>query len=267
MLIVCPSCASRYELDAAKLGSGGRKVRCASCQTLWHVDPDQGFPEAPSAEDTQALLSEELARAAEIDKQITAVAAEQEPVSEPATSEIEMPKPRPRRAAGAASKKRRSNSSGSAFRWTPGLAISSGLAMTGLVLIAGLAWQRNAVVRVAPQLASLFETLGMPVNVRGLSLTSIEGGLVQDGQGRFLVVEGDVTNITRSVTPVPPIEVALKDAAGQTLYSWTTAPPRASLEPAELVRFRARLAAPPELAKSVRLRFSEAKSASLAETR
>ena len=39
MLIVCPSCASQYELDAAKLGPEGRKVRCAGCKTAWHVDP------------------------------------------------------------------------------------------------------------------------------------------------------------------------------------------------------------------------------------
>jgi hypothetical protein len=88
---------------------------------------------------------------------------------------------------------------------------------------------------------------------------------VQDGQGRFLVVEGDVTNITRGVTSVPPIEVAVRDAAGQTLYTWTTEPPRPTLEPAELVRFRARLATPPDAGKSVRVRFTEAKATGTAK--
>ena len=101
----------------------------------------------------------------------------------------------------------------------------------------------------------------MPVNVRGLSLGSIESGLVEDGQHRFLVVEGDVTNISKSKAAVPLIEVAVKDAGGATLYTWTTEPPRANLEPAELVRFRARLASPPEQGQSVRVRFTSAEPA------
>lgn len=37
MLIECPSCASRYVIDAAKIGDEGRNVRCASCQKEWFV--------------------------------------------------------------------------------------------------------------------------------------------------------------------------------------------------------------------------------------
>jgi hypothetical protein len=134
-------------------------------------------------------------------------------------------------------------------------------ALGGLALLGIVAWQRDAAVRAAPQLAGLFERIGMPVNIRGLSLGAIESGLVADGQNRFLIVEGDVTNITKSTTAVPSIEVAVKDAGGATLYTWTTEPPRASLEPAELVRFRARLASPPEQGQSVRVRFSSAQGA------
>jgi predicted Zn finger-like uncharacterized protein len=291
MLIVCPSCASRYELDAAKLGPGGRKVRCASCQTLWHVAaeetaPDasvvaggQGvsmetsgpeataaadtpdFPAAPSAEDTLAGLSEELERAAEIEQQISAVAAEAEAQAEiDETKDSDLLPPPARKRGNRGRPKAITRITGRS-----GLMLPAAMAMAGVVLISGLFWQRNLAVRIAPQLAGVFETLGFPVNVRGLSLTSVESGIVQDGQGRFLVVEGDVTNITRGITSVPSIEVAVRDASGQTLYSWTTEPPRPTLEPAELVRFRARLAAPPDAGKSVRVRFTEANSANSAK--
>ena len=133
--------------------------------------------------------------------------------------------------------------------------------LAGLVLLGVVIWQRDAAVRAAPQLAGLFETIGMPVNVRGLSLSAIESGLIEDGQHRFLVVEGDVTNVTKSKAAVPLIEVAVRDAGGTTLYTWTTEPPRANLEPAELIRFRARLASPPEQGQSVRVRFSSAETA------
>ena len=65
MLIVCPSCASQYELGEAKLGPEGRKVGCAGCKTAWHVEPT-AFPEPPSEAETQALLAEELERAASV---------------------------------------------------------------------------------------------------------------------------------------------------------------------------------------------------------
>ncbi|WP_293807639.1 zinc-ribbon domain-containing protein [uncultured Bosea sp.] len=259
MLIVCPSCASQYELDAAKLGPEGRKVRCAGCKTSWHVEPT-AFPEPPSAAETQALLAEELERAASIEAEITAIAAEGARQDEAGEAPaVEAPP--------AAGPKRRGKPSGKA-RKAPGAILRRGgaglpavAALAGLVLLGGVVWQREAAVRAAPQLAGLFEKIGMPVNVRGLSLSSIESGLVEDGQNRFLVVEGDVTNVTKSKTMVPPIEVAVRDAAGATLYTWTTEPPRTSLQPAELIRFRARLASPPEQGQSVRVRFTSAQSA------
>lgn len=257
MLIVCPSCASQYELDAAKLGPEGRKVRCANCKTSWHVEP-AAFPEPPSEAETQALLAEELERAAAIDAEITALAAEaggQEDVSEEPPA-VEAPPAAPKKRRGKVSTKP-GKTAGALLR-RGGAGLPAAVALGGVMLLAGLVWQRDAAVRAAPQLAGLFEKIGMPVNVRGLSLSSVESGVVDDGQNRFLVVEGDVTNITKSKAAVPLIEVAVKDAGGATLYTWTTEPPRASLEPAELIRFRARLASPPEQGQSVRVRFSSA---------
>lgn len=258
MLIVCPSCASRYELDAAKLGPDGRKVRCASCQTLWHVMPE-AFPDAPTAEETQALLNEELAQAAAIEAQaaaieseVSAIAAEKGDGSEIAAAAAPAPAPRKR---GTGRSGRKPSLKGAKTR-LGGAAIPAMLGLAGLALLGLLVWQRERAVRSAPQLASVFEAVGLPVNVRGLKLGAIESGLIEDSGGRFLVVEGDVTNIARVNTAVPPIEVSVKDGAGQTLYSWKTDPPRAELEPSELMRFRARLAAPPATGQTVLVRFA-----------
>ncbi|PZO01074.1 MAG: hypothetical protein DCF30_08370 [Hyphomicrobiales bacterium] len=255
MLIVCPSCASRYELDVAKLGTEGRKVRCANCQTSWHVVPE-AFPDAPTAEETQALLNAELEQAAAIEAQVSALAAEQ------GVESAEAPPPGGRRGAG-----RSRQVSGKAKKTPVGAVRVATLSLVGLALLGVLVWQRDRAARSAPQLASVFETLGFPVNVRGLKLSSIDSGLVEDGSGRFLVVEGDVTNVTRGNAKVPPIEVAVKDAAGQTLYSWKTDPPRPELEPSELIRFRARLAAPPAAGHTVLVRFASSGPVSAASLR
>lgn len=259
MLIVCPACASQYQIDEAKIGEAGRKVRCAACGDAWHVDAPPptvseaapAFPEAPDPDETRALLDEELARAAEVEAEITALAAERE-VAIAAAETVEPPVAAPARKP---VKSRRKPGAKPIGRMMPGLALPAGLALAGLVLLGGLVWQRDLAVRGAPQLATVFRALGLPVNARGLSLGAFESGLIQENDGRFLVVEGDVTNITRRTAAVPPIEVAVTDEGGQVLYRWTTEPPQRQLEPSELVRFRARLATPPEEGRAVTVRF------------
>lgn len=262
MLIVCPSCASQYELDAAKLGPEGRKVRCAKCKTQWHVDSSSDLPPPPSPEETQALLAEELERAAAIDAEVTAVAAEAERlIAASDEAPLEPPAVEPPRRKPAKGKGKGKLPKASLPAMDKAVAVPAAIAAVGLVLLLGLVWQRQAAVRAAPQLASLFAAIGMPVNVQGLTLGGIDSGLIEDGSNRFLVVEGDVTNVAKGKTQVPPIQVAVRDEAGQTLYTWTTEPPRSTLEPAELMRFRARLASPPEKGRTVQVRFAAAKDA------
>ena len=35
MLIVCPTCATSYDVEPASLGANGRQVRCVRCRTVW----------------------------------------------------------------------------------------------------------------------------------------------------------------------------------------------------------------------------------------
>lgn len=278
MLIVCPACASRYEIAEAKIGAGGRKVRCASCQNTWQIEAPQpseapdaelqeaglpeaeppDFPAAPSADETAAELAEELRRAAEIDVNVPALAE----------GTAAVPAPRRKRAGLKDIGKGFGKGIGNGLRLKasprlPGAA----LLLLGLAVLGFAFWQRDLVVRRLPQFAALYEKLGLPVNIRGLAFSAVESELVQDQQGRFLVVEGDVTNVTKSLTKMPPIVVTVKDADGKVLYSWTAEPPRPTLEPAELVHFRARLASPPENGRSVQVRFGTAAPAGLVSMR
>jgi predicted Zn finger-like uncharacterized protein len=54
MLIVCPNCATSYDLSAASLGAEGRSVRCVRCREVWFASPSDA-PEAPSADDAAML--------------------------------------------------------------------------------------------------------------------------------------------------------------------------------------------------------------------
>lgn len=59
MLIVCPSCASEYTIESARLGAKGRTVRCARCRDTWFA----AVEEAPApAEPVAAPASVSPAR-------------------------------------------------------------------------------------------------------------------------------------------------------------------------------------------------------------
>jgi predicted Zn finger-like uncharacterized protein len=41
MLIICPNCATSYQIEPSSLGAAGRSVRCVRCRTIWFVrDPE-----------------------------------------------------------------------------------------------------------------------------------------------------------------------------------------------------------------------------------
>ena len=42
MIIACPSCQTRFNVDSAKLQPAGRNVRCVKCGHRWHQMPDDG---------------------------------------------------------------------------------------------------------------------------------------------------------------------------------------------------------------------------------
>src|SRR6266542_5857822 len=46
MLIVCPTCATTYQIQLAALGAAGRSVRCSHCKNTWFAAADSMVEEA-----------------------------------------------------------------------------------------------------------------------------------------------------------------------------------------------------------------------------
>ena len=80
MIVACPSCGARFNLDSAKLLPAGRNVRCAKCDHRWRQMPE-GFEEPAAEAETPA--------AAEIP------APAPESIPEPAPHPPEEPEPHP----------------------------------------------------------------------------------------------------------------------------------------------------------------------------
>ena len=241
MLIVCPSCASEYMIDPGRLGAEGRTVRCAACKSTWFVTPEaedaaeaaEAMP-GPTADEAEgweaAAAAEEAAppprdEAAERDAWIRAVATD-----------------------------RGQQARGTAHRVKAAAGL---LAVAALVVAVGAGfWGRAHVVRMFPATAALYAGVGLPVNLRGIEFRGVRSELVGSGAETFLVVEGEIANISGRDAAVPPIEIGLRGAEGQMLYTWSNDPPLASLAGGDAVPFRARLAAPPADAREVLVRFT-----------
>jgi hypothetical protein len=131
----------------------------------------------------------------------------------------------------------------------------------GLALVAaltGLLAERAAVVRHVPETARLYAAIGLPVNLRGLELRSVASQVTGTGGEAVLTVEGEIANPMPRAAEVPQLLIALLAEDGQALYTWTSEPPRKTLEGGETTRFRARLAAPPLEGRDVLVRFAPA---------
>lgn len=122
-----------------------------------------------------------------------------------------------------------------------------GLAAVGVAMAAlmGLGLFRESVVRAAPRMASAYAAFGLRVNLTGLEFSNVAARTAQDGGRRVLAVGGEIANPGGSTRAVPQVRVALSDAEGGVLYSWTIRPPKAHLSGGEKVAFTARLSAPP----------------------
>jgi hypothetical protein len=129
-------------------------------------------------------------------------------------------------------------------------------AIAGLALVlAGLITWRVEIVRHAPQLASLYGTVGMPVNLRKLAFTDVT--ITKDSHDGVpvLVVEGIIVSTSSAPVDVPRLRFAVRNEGGGEVYAWTAMPTQATLGPFEGLPFRSRLAAPPQDGREVVVRF------------
>jgi len=295
MLIVCPSCATSYDVELASLLPSGRQVRCVRCRAVWRAQPSRAdkllaaaeaiAPVPELAEATAAPVTEEFAAPAD---EMAAEAAHA-PVSAPAAawSEAESAGDAPSLAVDAPptapvdldqgqpavidaephdepaaepiedietyaarhDKRRRRF----ALRW-PLSNMQTGI-LALLIVDAILIGWRSDFVRVFPQTASFYATLGLPVNLRGVTFEDVATATEQHEGVPILVVQGNIVNRGRGIVDLSRLKFVVRNAANEEIYSWTAVPPRASLPPGEAVGFRSRLASPPPDGRDVLVRF------------
>jgi hypothetical protein len=145
----------------------------------------------------------------------------------------------------------KATSTGSNGFCSPSIFLSMAICLT--LLLTG---NRNYLVDLWSPSANIFALIGMPVNMRGLEITNLRSVLVDEDGLRSLTVEGDIKNIADSSLKVPDLDMNIRSSAAHAIYSWRTPSPRSTLNKGETMTFRTRLAAPPDGAAEVQVRFS-----------
>lgn len=295
MLIVCPNCATSYQVEPASLSPTGRSVRCARCKDVWFASA-AAEEVTPAAE--PALAGAEPGDAASGSAQTTSLGG-----SDPAASgtDADWPDPDAVAAGGGAdaetsldeapplvpdppaddlgdeevvedralaedietfaARRRRRDQYRQRLNVKPSL---PALILVLLVVNAALLAWRVEVVRALPQTASLFATIGLPVNLRGLEFSDIKVAREQHDGMPVLVVDGVIVSVAATPVEVPRLRLAIRNETGGEVYAWTALPTRSILGPGEQLPFRSRLASPPAEGRDVAVRFHNRSDAAAA---
>ena len=221
MILVCPSCETRYFADDSAVGTGGRRVRCASCGHSWFAKAhEEGAPAAP-AENT-GLTREQVERL----RQTAAAnsAARAGPHAEFRAREH--------------ARRKRERSRAAAIAWGVAFVLFGGLAI-GAVLF------RDQVSEAFPKAASLYRLVGLDVNRFGLVLENVDAKRSFDGTTPVLTVTGEAVNQSEERRDAPQLRVVLRDEDGKEVKEWMDSLGVPSLGPGERIEFSSRFDAPP----------------------
>jgi predicted Zn finger-like uncharacterized protein len=244
MILTCPQCATRYQVDGANFPAAGRSVRCAKCGHVWHQIGPEPEPD-PDAEivahDSSAAIAPAVTSPAAADVSTPSAIRSMAPAA--VTTEPEETPRTPRSV------------------WVRRGVIAGGwLMLVALIIVVGWAAVvfRDAVAAWLPRTAAIYNAAGLPVNATGMDIADPSYTYQIESGQKVLVVSGKVINRGDHELAVPAVRIALFDGNKHELYHWNVAPSATTLSPGGLSEFHARLPNPPEATRSAEVTFAPA---------
>jgi predicted Zn finger-like uncharacterized protein len=279
MHIICTHCTTSYAIDLATLGVAGRTVRCSRCKEVWLARPEDATEIAAPAPAMAAAGGQagNTDAAAEWDALAREDGQEQDtpivdsppisgdwPDGEGSSQATESDWP------SAARQEQEAHAAGPRGRsWFPELferpaparasgkpfvSLSALCAAMGALVLALTIW-RVDVVRLMPQTAAFYKTLGLDVNLRGLLFKDMKI-TTETVEGKpVLLIEGVIVGEARKPVELPRLRFSIRDAQGAEIYAWNTVLEQTVLKPGEAAWFKSRLASPPPEGRNIDVRF------------
>ena len=227
MIISCPSCATRYNLQEQRIPADGMAISCASCGHRWIESRAIEIVDI-SPSNMPTVIEHGFEPDSEVKRLVEASKKAKE--------------------AFATRKRQR-------LARLRGWAILAGFLVAPLGAAASFP---EAVVSIAPITVRAYDAIGYNVNIFGLEVRRIEQQhAIVDGT-RVLTIKGEITNVSNSPQKLPWLRFGLNDGNRQEVYSWTLDTGARPLRAGETTSFVTRVASPPETAKNVQIRFAHA---------
>ena len=228
MIITCPNCETRFNVDPGRLLPNGRTVRCAKCGHLWSERPPDDMPRR-------------------VDAAVAPMAGH--PSNGARTGDDAGGGAPPQADAPAAAARRRLRP---ALAWAAVALVAVGLLAAGVVARERLqAWW--------PPSQALFELAGLAGDRAGAGLEI--RNLVyhrENGDGTpALVVAGEVVNRSDRVIVVPKLRASLYDGREREIRTWFFAAKRDRLAPGEAVPIASSIRETPSSVRRIEVRFAE----------
>jgi predicted Zn finger-like uncharacterized protein len=225
MIVSCPSCTTRYDLGDHGRAASALSISCRNCGHSWKEHPIIDVVDVPSRAVARVITLDDEP---ELDVRRLVEAARN------AHEEF------------AGQRKAR-------FRKTLGWASLVFTVLTPLILAALLP---EVVVAAAPASIRAYEKLGYSVNIYGLEIRHIEQQHSLVDGAVILMIKGEISNPTNEIRKIPWLRFGLNDQNSKELYTWNLDTASRPLRPGETTSFVTRVAAPPELAKNLQIRFA-----------
>ncbi len=271
MIITCPSCSTRYPVDAASFAPAGRKVRCAKCGHNWHQAPPTDLPRGDEAEENAPEAREarhDVAAAApagimaagplfktKVDEKAPAEVPEPVGEEEP-EEEIVFAEAPPSQLGNGGKLRAFIHNAASTRRGRVVGTIGWGLLAAFVVGTLYSGWHfRHEIAATWPKATKLYAAVDKPINLRGFEFRGVGYERQTENGLPVLAVKGEVVNVSGERRALPRLRVGLLDRERRELYHWTFALTEKELAPKAAVAFVTRLSSPPVEARDLELRF------------
>lgn len=266
MILTCPSCEARFNVEPEALLPNGRTVRCGKCGHTWRETPPEDMPKrveeieppapvVPEPDDIDSHpeygnVGDDAIRSGD-DR--TGVPGIEGGVNEARSGDdVELPAHTPRTPS--RRRQRRTRSLGPMVTWS---------AIVGIIAIifGGGFFARDEIIDTWPPATMLYGLVGLaPEPGFGLELDTEDPILARDGDMAVLVIKGEVVNTSSRRRIVPTLQGSLLDAGQNEIHRWTFSAVPEELAPGERGTFNTRVPNPPEGVRRAPVTFVEGKA-------
>ena len=240
MIVSCPACDSRIRLSARET-SGQVQANCRTCGHRW--TEIETLPTMDLTIDATELPARNLPRVIDQDEAPEFEARRLGELAREAQS----------RFASAKTASLRKKQNWAAFC----LFLLSPLAVAALM--------PETIVAAAPISIKAYEAMGYDINLYGLDIRQVQRQHAIIEGKRILSIKGEITNVDEGTRKIPWLRFALEGPTGEELYTWTLDTASRPLRPGETTGFVTRVAAPPEAAQNLKIRFARADEIAIAK--